>query len=49
MARSDNRDSLAPAYPATLEKQTPEGLHSWLKTESDKWQPVLRTMKVEAD
>lgn len=32
-----------------VDKQTPEGLHSWLKTESDKWQPLLRTMKVEAD
>lgn len=31
------------------DKQTPEGLHTWLKAESDKWQPLLRTMKVEAD
>lgn len=32
-----------------VDKQTPEGLHTWLKAESDKWQPLLRTMKVEAD
>ncbi|QOT74777.1 tripartite tricarboxylate transporter substrate binding protein BugD [Cupriavidus basilensis] len=32
-----------------VDKQTPEGLHGWLKTESDKWQPLLRTMKVETD
>ncbi|AEI80732.1 extra-cytoplasmic solute receptor [Cupriavidus necator N-1] len=32
-----------------LDKQTPEGLRSWLKAESDKWQPLLKTMKVEAD
>jgi tripartite-type tricarboxylate transporter receptor subunit TctC len=32
-----------------LDKQTPEGLKTWLKSESDKWQPLLKTMKVEAD
>ena len=32
-----------------VEKQTPEGLKTWLKTESDKWQPLLKTMKVEAE
>lgn len=32
-----------------VDKQTPEGLRTWLKAESDKWQPLLKTMKVEAD
>ncbi|KJK26129.1 ABC transporter substrate-binding protein [Burkholderiaceae bacterium 16] len=32
-----------------VDKQTPEGLKTWLKAESDKWQPLLKTMKVEAD
>ncbi|EON20708.1 ABC transporter substrate-binding protein [Cupriavidus necator] len=32
-----------------VDKQTPEGLRTWLKSESDKWQPLLKTMKVEAD
>ncbi len=32
-----------------LDKQTPLGLQSWLKAESDKWQPLLRSIKVEAD
>ncbi|MGO4305920.1 tripartite tricarboxylate transporter substrate-binding protein [Cupriavidus sp. RAF12] len=32
-----------------VDKQTPAGLQTWLKSESDKWQPLLKTMKVEAD
>lgn len=32
-----------------VDKQTPDGLKTWLKTESEKWQPLLKTMKVEAD
>lgn len=32
-----------------VDKQTPDGLKTWLKAESDKWQPLLKTMKVEAD
>lgn len=32
-----------------VDKQTPAGLKTWLKAESDKWQPLLKTMKVEAD
>jgi tripartite-type tricarboxylate transporter receptor subunit TctC len=31
------------------DKQTPQGLQTWLKAESDKWQPLLRNLKVEAD
>ncbi|WP_235844784.1 tripartite tricarboxylate transporter substrate-binding protein [Cupriavidus agavae] len=31
-----------------VEKQTPAGLQTWLKAESGKWQPLLKTMKVEA-
>ncbi|MCO4865041.1 tripartite tricarboxylate transporter substrate binding protein BugD [Cupriavidus sp. WGlv3] len=32
-----------------VDKQTPDGLRTLLKAESDKWQPLLRSMKVEAD
>lgn len=32
-----------------VDKQTPAGLQNWLKSESDKWQPLLKTMKVEAN
>ncbi|SPA30512.1 conserved hypothetical protein; putative exported protein; UPF0065 [Cupriavidus taiwanensis] len=32
-----------------VDKQTPEGLRTLLKAESDKWQPLLKSMKVEAD
>ncbi|CAG2130398.1 hypothetical protein LMG31506_00807 [Cupriavidus yeoncheonensis] len=32
-----------------LDKQTPQGLQQWLKAESDKWQPLLRNLKVDAD
>jgi tripartite-type tricarboxylate transporter receptor subunit TctC len=32
-----------------VDKQTPEGLRTMLKAESDKWQPLLRSMKIEAD
>ncbi|MBP0622378.1 tripartite tricarboxylate transporter substrate-binding protein [Cupriavidus consociatus] len=31
-----------------IDKQTPAGLQAWLKSESVKWQPLLKTMKVEA-
>ncbi|MWL91498.1 tripartite tricarboxylate transporter substrate-binding protein [Cupriavidus sp. SW-Y-13] len=31
-----------------VDKQTPAGLQTWLKSESGKWQPLLKTMKVEA-
>ncbi|WP_459616092.1 tripartite tricarboxylate transporter substrate-binding protein [Bordetella sp. 2513F-2] len=30
-------------------KQTPEGLQTWLKSESDKWQPLIRKAGVYAD
>ena len=30
-------------------KQTPEGLHTWLKTEIDRWGPVIRNAGVYAD
>lgn len=30
-------------------KQTPEGLRSWLRSESDKWQPMLRNAGAVAD
>jgi tripartite-type tricarboxylate transporter receptor subunit TctC len=30
-------------------KQTPEGLRSWLKTEIDRWGPVIRAAGVYAD
>ncbi|NSX15317.1 tripartite tricarboxylate transporter substrate binding protein BugD [Cupriavidus taiwanensis] len=32
-----------------VDKQTPEGLRTLLRAESDKWQPLLKSMKVEAD
>lgn len=32
-----------------VSKQTPEGLKTWLKAESDKWQPLLKSMKLAAD
>jgi len=41
-------DSLG-AQIVPVDKQTPEGLRTMLKAESDKWQPLLKTMKVEVD
>jgi tripartite-type tricarboxylate transporter receptor subunit TctC len=32
-----------------VDKQTPEGLRTLLKAESDKWQPLLKSMQIEAD
>ncbi len=32
-----------------VDKQTPEGLRTLLKAESDKWQPLLKSMQTEAD
>jgi tripartite-type tricarboxylate transporter receptor subunit TctC len=32
-----------------IDKQTPEGLRTLLKAESDKWQPLLKSMQIEAD
>ena len=32
-----------------LDKQTPEGLQTWLKSEIDKWSPVIRKAGVYAD
>lgn len=31
------------------DKQTPEGLHSWLASEIDKWSPIIKAAGVKAD
>jgi tripartite-type tricarboxylate transporter receptor subunit TctC len=34
---------------AAEDKLTPDGLHTWLKSEIDKWGPVIRAAGVHAD